>query len=196
MKITNKSIQRVDKGEFCPKCYSNNIQKQKDGNFFCSGCKAKSERSIIIDKKIKYWFDKENNYWHESVGAFIFNDNNQLLLIKLSKFPFGYSIPAGHVNSSEMPEDSATREVLEEVGIRPEKMKNIMEYDLDDDPCRRGADHHKWHIYEFHVKELDKITINDESSCFEWVELEAALKYKLTSPARRFIKKYIDDLVK
>ncbi len=185
MKIKNKDILKKGNGEYCPKCYSKDV-KRIDKGFYCKKCGASSERLIIIDDKINYWIDDHNNYWHESVGILIENKKREILLIKLDKFPFGYSIPAGHVDNGENPIDAAKRETLEEVGLDLDNFDLMLDADLTNDPCRRGADHHRWHLYKVRINNAN-VRINEESSNSIWINPKNALELKLTSPARHFL---------
>lgn len=185
MKIKNKDILRVKYGEFCPNCYSDKI-KHRENSFFCPQCKKTSSRLLIIDGKLNYWVDEEGNYWHESVGVVIQNKKEEILLIKLDKFPFGYSIPAGHVNKGENPKIAAKREVLEEVGLNLDNLALVKNENLTNDSCRRGADHHRWHLYKANIGD-ETVEVNEESSSYVWIKLAEALKLRLTSPARHFL---------
>lgn len=185
MKIKNKDILRVKYGEFCPNCYSDKIQR-RENSFFCPQCKKTSPRLLIIDDKLNYWVDEEGNYWHESVGVVIQNKKKEILLIKLDKFPFGYSIPAGHVDKGEDPKDAAKREVLEEVGLNLDNFTLVKNENLTNDSCRRGADHHRWHLYRA-VTGNEDVKINHESSGFIWVKPGEALKLKLADTARHLL---------
>jgi len=185
MEIKNRHIFEKDYGEFCPDCCSDNI-KRRNGSFFCANCKKSLKRLLIVDKKINSWVDRDNNYWHESVGLLIQNKKGEILLIKLNKFPFGYSIPAGHVGSREKPENAAKREALEEVGMNLDDFVLVKREDLTNDSCRRGADHHRWHLFKAVVNN-ENVKINYESSGFVWVKPDKALTLKLTLPARHFL---------
>lgn len=185
MKIKNKDILKEGNGEYCPNCYSKDV-KRNDQGFYCNSCKTTLERLIIIDDKIKYWVDDQDNYWHESIGVLIENNKEEVLLIKLDKFPYGYSIPAGHVDKGEDPMDAVKRETLEEVGLDLNDFTLVKAEDLTNDPCRRGADHHKWHLYKAKVDNAI-VEINQESSDYIWIKPKKALRLKLTSPARHFL---------
>lgn len=84
---------------------------------------------------------------HTSVGMLVWKDE-KLLLIERAKFPFGFAIPAGHVDGDASYEESAKRELSEEVGLEAEGLKLLAE-GRKENPCRRedGSWHH-WKIYE------------------------------------------------
>ena len=180
--------------QFCPECYSENISKiEQDGKWFykCAACGKISPRLIVIDPKIKYWFDQATKeYWHESVGIFIFNKKNEALFFERVMFPYAYTIPAGHHDVGESVEEAVKRELFEEANIKITKVKLFSEEDMLNDPCRRGADKHRWHLFTGWLEDKPDIKINDEGLVPVWLSLDEALKKELTTPVRYFIEKY------
>lgn len=84
---------------------------------------------------------------HTSVGMFVWKDE-KLCLIERAKFPFGFAIPAGHVDGDSSYEESAKRELREEVGLEAENLKLLAE-GRKENPCRReGGTWHYWKMYE------------------------------------------------
>ncbi len=192
MKINNKIDLKIKYAEYCPNCYSESIEKiDKNGkiSYRCLSCGRKSDRLIIVDQKINFWVDKEKNYWHESAGTFVFNERGEILLLNRNKFPFAYTVPAGHVERGENSQMAALREIREEVGLKLKNLELVTEEDLTKDPCRRGADHHRWHLYKAQINN-DKILVNDESSNFVWKKPQDTLNLKLTVPVRYFLNKF------
>lgn len=71
----------------------------------------------------------------------------KLLLIERKKYNFGFAPPAGHLDGMS-PESTAKKELEEEVGLRVEEQKLVLEKDIPN-PCRReGGSHHLWFVYE------------------------------------------------
>jgi len=71
-----------------------------------------------------------------------------LLLIERKKPPFGFAPPAGHVDGDNSFEESAQRELKEEVGLDTKNIKLLIE-GRKDNPCRReGGSWHYWKIYK------------------------------------------------
>lgn len=84
---------------------------------------------------------------HTSVGMFVWKDE-KLLLIERAKFPFGFAIPAGHVDGDSNYEESARRELREEVGLEAGDLRLLVE-GRKENPCRRdGGTWHYWKMYE------------------------------------------------
>lgn len=84
---------------------------------------------------------------HTSVGMLVWRED-KLLLIERARFPFGFSIPAGHVDGDATFEEAARRELKEEVGLEAEELKLIKE-GRKENTCRRGdGTWHHWKLYQ------------------------------------------------
>ena len=74
--------------------------------------------------------------------------DNSLLLIERKKPPFGFAPPAGHIDEDNSFEESAKRELNEEVGLEAQNIKLLIE-GRKENPCRReGGSWHYWKIYQ------------------------------------------------
>lgn len=159
---------------YCPKCHeclgNRRIKIKLEQN--CELCGAAIDRALVWDDGIKQYFDNTGTIIHESVGVFIINEKKEILLFSLSKFPYGYTIPAGHVDTGEDPVISATRELQEEVGISVDSLEHIGNCIIEQDSCSRGADVHKWNAYMMKY-DGQAIILNDEGSKPEWFSLDA-----------------------
>lgn len=184
--------------QYCPNCHSENINRIFEGEktfYLCDDCQNTSSRLIVIDPKTVWWVDKTTKeYWHESVGVFVFNSKNKALFFERTIYPFAFAIPAGHLDTGEDTDTAAKRELQEETGIEVGSIKLFSEEDVIGDKCRRGADNHKWHLYTTKVENVDTIRINDEGVKPVWLTLEEALEKKLVYPVQYFIEKYGDKL--
>jgi ADP-ribose pyrophosphatase YjhB (NUDIX family) len=77
----------------------------------------------------------------------VWNDE-KLLLIERAKFPVGFAIPAGHVDGNPSYEESAKRELQEEVGLAADVLTLFAE-GRRENPCRReDGTWHYWKIYQ------------------------------------------------
>ena len=186
-------------GQYCIHCFSQKVKSIfQDGLTYyqCQSCGKTAERSLVIDNNIIWWTDKKTNeYWHESVGVFIFNLENKALFFERTIYPFAFTIPAGHLDVGETADVAIKRELKEETGIKPDKITLFLEEDVIGDKCRRGADNHRWHLYVARVKKDQNIKINDEGTRPVWLSLNKALKKELTFPVRYFIEKYGERLL-
>jgi 8-oxo-dGTP pyrophosphatase MutT (NUDIX family)/predicted RNA-binding Zn-ribbon protein involved in translation (DUF1610 family) len=185
---------------YCPNCHSEEVIRtfRDDKTFYvCESCQMRLPRLIVIDPKVAWWIDNmTQEYWHESVGAFIFNNRNEALFFERTIFPFAMTIPAGHLEAGVSPGDAVVNEVLEEVGIRmPVRAFSLFsEEDVLGDKCRRGADNHRWHLYTARLEDGRQFVTNDEGKNPQWLSLSEAKEKELTYPTRYFIEKYGDKL--
>ena len=84
---------------------------------------------------------------NKSVGMLVWRGGS-LLLIERKKPPFGFAPPAGHIDGDSSFEESAKRELKEEVGLEAQNMKLLIE-GRKENPCRReGGSWHYWKIYQ------------------------------------------------
>ena len=59
---------------------------------------------------------------HTSVGMLVWKED-KLLLIERKKPPFGFALPAGHVDGDDSFEVAAKRELEEEVGLKTNNIR-------------------------------------------------------------------------
>jgi len=87
---------------------------------------------------------------HKSVGMLVWK-NDSLMLIERKKFPFGFAPPAGHIDGDGSFEESATRELKEEVGLEAQNLQLLIE-GRKENLCRReDGTWHYWKIYKVEV---------------------------------------------
>ncbi len=176
--------------EYCMKCHSANTLKQQKNNgttqYRCTSCNASEPRAIIIDPQIEYWIDKDLEYCHKSVGVFIFNSERKVLVFRLNKYPFGWTIPAGHIDKNETPLHAVKREAKEESNLDIAQVRHISAISIDRDRCRRGADRHYWDVYCARAdSDATKIDVN-EGSAYNWLSLDQLSELQ-KAPALEFI---------
>jgi 8-oxo-dGTP pyrophosphatase MutT (NUDIX family) len=184
--------------QYCINCRAETVERIYDNGktfYFCNTCNQRNDRSVVIDPAVKWWV-ADDEYWHESEGVFIRNNEKKFLFFERLIFPFALTVPSGHVDSGESPLEAAKRETKEEIGYKANKLIFIAEEDIIGDSCRRGADAHRWHAY---LLPLDKnisveVTEKDEGRNPVWLTLEEALQKDLTFPVRRVIIKYRNEL--
>jgi len=178
-------------GQYCLNCFSPNVKRVFQDNFtyyHCSACNKSLERSLVIDDAITWWIDEENNYWHESVGVLVISGNKLLTQLR-QIYPFAYTIPAGHLDKNELPEAAAKRELYEETGLVVQSLEVLKEnFDIAGDSCRRGSDHHRWHLYRVRMKARPEVRLSDEATQTKWMTLQELKKEtRLTYPLKFFI---------
>ena len=113
---------------------------------------------------------------NKSVGVIIERDE-ELLLLKRAKYPFGYAPPAGHVDDHGSYEQAAVDEVGEELGLAVSVAGLIKTSIWDrrtDLACRReGGDHHIWRVYR--ATEFDGVLSPDadETAGADWQSVDS-----------------------
>lgn len=107
-----------------------------------------------------------------SVGVIIKNKLNEILIIERKKFPFGFAMPAGHIDDFSSPEECAIGEVKEEVGLDVESLNLVLEGEYKN-PCRReGGTHHYWYVFEATVGLGEIVPSQDETKQVYWCSKE------------------------
>ena len=164
----------------------------------CGVCGKVYPRVLDIDPKQIWWIDpKTKNYWHESVGIFLFNKPEELLFFERTIYPHALTVPAGHLDVGETHAFAAARELQEETGLTNLPLHLFKDEDISPDPCQRGCDHHKWHIYVgmYNEEENKNIKIDiSEGTNPVWLTIDKALTKKLTLPVEYILKKYGKEL--
>lgn len=84
---------------------------------------------------------------HKSAGMLVWR-NDKLLLIERKKPPFGFAPPAGHIDGDVSFEESAKRELKEEVGLETKGIKFLIEGRKENSCRRKDGTWHYWKIYE------------------------------------------------
>lgn len=185
--------------EYCLRCHAAGTLKEgadaTNITYVCSSCGAAQPRKLIIDPKITWWIDDDGRYCHKSAGVFLYDDEGQILLFQLTKFPYGSTIPAGHVDIGETPLAAVTREVEEEIGVALDSaaFRQVAQVMISGDSCRRGADDHEWTLYAGHITERQKglVTVApSEGITADWVPLGQILTLELPYAVRFLVARY------
>lgn len=114
--------------------------------------------------------------FESSVGVVI-RQGDLGLFIQRARGPKAYTwaFPAGHWEPGESPEQTATREVFEEVGLELDTAdlgEQILKGRRFADHCRHGTTHHDWIVFEAQMP-AGQFAIRDpaEVLCMRWVPL-------------------------
>ncbi len=112
---------------------------------------------------------------HTSVGILVWKSDT-LLLIERARFPFGYAVPAGHVDGDETYEVAAKRELFEEVGLQATSLRLLFE-GRKENLCRReGGTWHYWKLYEAEVTG-ELVPCKDETKHVGWYAKEDLVRF-------------------
>lgn len=157
---------------YCWYCHATSPEKQETErvSFTCRTCGKQADRVLIYDPLMSCSFDEESRLVHESCGIFITRGDGKLLLFQRRKYPYLLTIPAGHLEVDEPPEDCAKRETEEEVGFHPDKISLLFKGTIDGDSCMGGADIHYWQAYQHRYQGEGTITLDSEGSSWGWYD--------------------------
>ena len=84
----------------------------------------------IYDVSLKNKKFKREIIEQNSASAVLAFEGKKVLLVKQHRFPQGYvlEIPAGTLKKNEKPRACAIRELIEETGYKPKKLKHLINY--------------------------------------------------------------------
>lgn len=171
----------------CIECGDKNVEiVEEDGEerYRCS--KGHLKDRMIKNEGLEY-YSEDGEIIHRSVGSLI-TSGREILLLKRRKYPYKYSIPAGHLEEGEESDKAVGREVMEETSInsKPERFKQLFRGKIDD-PCRRGCDVHDWNLYLLELDGKPDTSSNEEAERLEWVEIAELGELELTKPTKKFL---------
>lgn len=125
-----------------------------------------------------------------TVGAFIFNQKGEILLLQSHKWPGRYVVPGGHVELGEKLEEAMTREAKEETGLDVYDAEFINFQQFIYDPAFWKKRH--FIFFDFACKtDSTDVQLNDEAEGYIWVEPRQALTMELDTYTRRSVEEYL-----
>ena len=126
-------------------------------------------------------------YPEPTVGALIFNDKNQLLIVKTHKWKGKYTIPGGHVEMGEYLEDALKREIQEETGLNLVKAKYLCYQEFVFDESFWEKRH--FIFFDFVCRVEDGVVqLNEEAQEYAWVDIDKVDDY----PVDVYVKHSLD----
>jgi 8-oxo-dGTP pyrophosphatase MutT (NUDIX family) len=185
--------------KYCIECHADGVQEvmRDDMRLFgCPSCGKVSERYIHIGNGPddgKWWLDDKEEIWHESAGVFVRNPEGKYLFFERTSFPLGLTIPAGHVSHGEEHGEAVTRELEEEVGIKAEHIRHLLDVDIEES-CIGGADSHRWHVYGEDLDAPLEVEVREEGRKPVWLTLEEAASKELPAAARYLIENHAAEI--
>ncbi|MGB7767499.1 MAG: NUDIX domain-containing protein [Verrucomicrobiia bacterium] len=119
-----------------------------------------------------------------TVGALIFNDAGEVLMIRTHKWSNLWGIPGGKIKWGEPSVDALRREIKEETGLDA----TGIEFELVQDCIHSKEFYRDAHFvllnYTCHCAGKPLVKLNDEAREFRWVATAEALKMPLNTPTR------------
>lgn len=123
-----------------------------------------------------------------TVGVFIFNQSEELLLLSSHKWPGKHVVPGGHVELGERLEEAVIRETKEETGLDVFDLEFINFQEFIYDPAFWKPRHFIFFDYACKTTSTD-VQLNDEAETHAWVRLEEAVDLPLDEYTRVSIDK-------
>lgn len=135
----------------CSNCLSEDVSTViiKDRLFYyCKNCNKKSTQIKNNDGQV--FSEKENGLVkHITIGSLI-SKGNKILLINRKRFPYGLSLPTGHLCYHEKIKEALERTVFNKTGLHIRSSRNIL-HDTLFDQCKYGGELHEWYLFECKV---------------------------------------------
>jgi nucleoside triphosphatase len=126
-----------------------------------------------------------------TVGALIFNDKGQLLLVRTHKWKGKYTIPGGHVELGESLLEALDREIHEETGLKIKEAEFLCYQEFIYDESFWEKRHFIFFDFICHVDQ-GQVALNEEAQEYEWVSLETAFSYPIDPYLRYSLELLLD----
>lgn len=127
-----------------------------------------------------------------TVGALIFNQEGNVLMIRTQKWSDKWGIPGGKIHTGESSEEALRREIMEETALKIGSIEFIMVQDAIS-PKEFYKEAH-FLLMNYTCKCLDEtpeVTLNDEAQSFQWIHPTHALSMDLNQPTRILIEEVL-----
>jgi len=120
-----------------------------------------------------------------TVGALIFNNKKEVLMIRTHKWSGLWGIPGGKIKRGESSLAALRRELLEETGLKITDIKFVIVQDcISSKEFYRDAHFVLLNYTCKCVAKNPRVVLNDEAREFQWLKLAAAKKLKLNKPTK------------
>ena len=124
-----------------------------------------------------------------TVGALIFNDAGEALMIRTHKWSNKWGIPGGKIKWGETAETALRREIKEETGLKVADIKFVLVQDcIHSKEFYRDAHFVLLNYTCRCVGKNPRVKLNDEGQQFQWVTPVQAKKLKLNKPTKILIE--------
>jgi phosphoglycolate phosphatase-like HAD superfamily hydrolase/ADP-ribose pyrophosphatase YjhB (NUDIX family) len=119
-----------------------------------------------------------------TVGALIYNEANEVLMVRTHKWSNLWGIPGGKTKWGESSEAALRREIKEETALDITYIKFVLVQDCIHSPEFYRDAHFVLLNYTARCAGRPSVVLNDEAREFTWVAMEKALAMKINQPTR------------
>lgn len=124
-----------------------------------------------------------------TVGALIFNDAGEVLMIRTHKWSNLWGIPGGKIKWGETSEDALRREIREETGLEVTDIRFVLVQDCIHSPEFYRDAHFVLLNYTCRCAgRAPQVKLNEEAREFCWIPPVGALKMPLNTPTRTLLE--------
>jgi len=126
-----------------------------------------------------------------TVGALIFNDTGELLLVRTHKWPNRWGIPGGKIEWGEASEAALRRELREETGLEVTDVQLTLVQDAIHPPEFLRDAHFILLNYTCRAAGAQTVRLNDEAEAFVWISPKSARELPLNQPTRVLLEHWL-----
>ncbi len=123
-----------------------------------------------------------------TVGALIFNDQRQVLMIRTHKWSDLWGIPGGKIRYGESSVEALRRELKEETNLDIGDIEFVLVQDCIHSKEFYRREHFILLNYTCDCPGDQRVKLNEEAKEFRWVPMEEASSMPLNQPTRRLIE--------
>jgi len=132
--------------------------------------------------------DRQNSLPIPTVGALIFNQAGQALMIRTHKWSNLWGIPGGKIKGGESSEAALRREIREETKLDIDEVEFVLAQDCVFSPEFYRDAHFVLLNYVCQTAHGSAVQLNGEAQEFRWLSLEEAQTLPLNTPTRILIE--------
>ncbi|MGV3757233.1 MAG: NUDIX domain-containing protein [Verrucomicrobiota bacterium] len=123
-----------------------------------------------------------------TVGALIFNERDEVLMVRTHKWSDLWGIPGGKIKWGETSEAALRRELLEETNLVVEDIRFVLVQDcIHSTEFYRDA-HFVLLNYTCRARGNQTVKLNEEAEEYRWVKVMEALRMPINQPTATFLK--------
>lgn len=127
-----------------------------------------------------------------TVGALIFNDQGEMLMIRTHKWSNLWGIPGGKIKFGESSLDALRREIKEETNLSIKNIRFAIVQDCIHSKEFYRDEHFVLLNYTCEAETPIDVRLNEEGIEYQWHPPAAALKLELNVPTRRLIEAVVE----